>query len=446
MQSHSQPRFGFTPILRDILHLAWPVLVSQLALVANGVIDTVMAGRLGAVELAGVGIGASIVMIVLVTCSGVLMALTPLIAHLHGANRAEAVGEEVRQSLWIALTLCLVGILLLRLPGPFIAMAHLQPAVEARARAYLDASSWMLPGLLLFRVFAGLSNGIGQPRAVMRFNLFGLLFKVPLNLAFIPYFGGAGCAMSTAVIYSVNALLAWRWCARAARYRDFHVFARFSRPHWPIIREFLKVGLPSGLTVLVDVTAFTFMALFIARFGAATAGAHQIASNLTVFVFMLPMALGSAASVLIGRALGAGDPARARHVGTVCLRAALGFGVCIACVLWFGARLIAHAYTNDPDVYRIAVPLIGLIAFYHVVDALQCAAVSVLRGYKRTTAPMVIYAIALWGVGLGGGYWLGIEHAMAARGFWIAAIASLAVAGVLMTAYFLRVSRLPHHT
>jgi multidrug resistance protein, MATE family len=434
-------RFRFAPTLRDILHLAWPVLVSQVALVANGVIDTVMAGRLGAVELAGVGIGAAIVMTVMVTCSGVLLALTPIIAHLHGAGRSADIGEEVRQSLWVALGLSLLGIALLRFPAPFLDIAHLQPEVEERARAYLAASSWSIPGLMLFRVFSGLSTGIGEPRAVMRFNLFGLLFKIPLNLAFVPFFGGAGCAMSSAVIHSLNALLAWRWCERDARYREFRIFTRFSRPRWSALREILRIGVPSGLTFLVDVTAFTFMALFIARFGAAASGAHQIASNLTILIFMLPMALGNAASVLIGRALGAGDPPLARHVGTVCLRAAAGLGLVVCFVLLFGKALIAHAYTNDPAVYAIAVPLIALIAAYHVADALQCCAVSILRGYKRTTAPMIIYAVALWGIGLCGGYYLGILHGMEARGFWIAAIASLAVAGAMMTAYFLRVSR-----
>ncbi len=180
-------RFRFGTTLRDILHLAWPVLISQLAVMANGIIDTVMAGRLGAVELAGVGIGSAIALTIYVTCSGVLLALTPLIAHLHGAEKPAAVGEEVRQSLWVALGLSVIAIALLRFPEPFLALSDIPPAVEERARAYLNASSWAVPGLMLFRIFSGLSTGIGQPRAVMRFNLLGLVFKIPLNLLLIPY-------------------------------------------------------------------------------------------------------------------------------------------------------------------------------------------------------------------------------------------------------------------
>ncbi|MBX9848864.1 MAG: MATE family efflux transporter [Rhodocyclaceae bacterium] len=436
-------RFRFGTTLRDILHLAWPVLISQLAVMANGIIDTVMAGRLGAVELAGVGIGSAIALTIYVTCSGVLLALTPLIAHLHGAEKPAAVGEEVRQSLWVALGLSVIAIALLRFPEPFLALSDIPPAVEERARAYLNASSWAVPGLMLFRIFSGLSTGIGQPRAVMRFNLLGLVFKIPLNLLLIPYFGGAGCALATAIVNWANGLLAWRWCAREPRYREFHVFARFSAPRWAAIRDFLKLGLPIGATFLVDVTAFTFMALFIAQFGPATSGAHQIAANLATVTFMLPLSLGNAASVLAGRALGAGDALQARRVGIVCLCTAMLFGIALSVILWLGAPLIARGYTNDSDVYAIAVPLITLVAVYHIADALQAAAVNILRGFKRSTVPMLVYAVALWGIGLAGGYYLGIVRSMGAHGFWIAAIAGIAVAGTLVAIYFLRISRVP---
>lgn len=431
----------FRRTFRDILHLAWPVLVSQVAVIANGLVDTVMAGRLGAVELAGVGIGAAIALTVLVTFSGILLALTPAIAHLHGAGRAAAVGEEVRQSIWVALGLALIAIVLLRFPAPFLALTDMQPEVELRVRAYLDATSWGIPGLMLFRAFSGLSTGIGLPRAVMQFNLLGLALKVPLNVALIPFWGGAGCAMATAAINTLNAVLSWRWAMREERYREFHVFARFNPPRWAPIRDFLKLGLPIGATFLVDVSAFTFMALFISRFGAATSGAHQIAANLTTLTFMLPLALGNAASVLIGRALGAGQPQQARRVGIVCLLAAQSLGLLLGALLWLGAPLIAHGYTNDPAVHPIAVMLIGFVAIYHVVDALQAAAVNILRGYKRTTIPMLVYALALWGIGLGGGYVLGVTLHWGATGFWLAATAGIAVAGVVVAAYFLRIAK-----
>ncbi len=436
---------------RDLLRLAWPVLVAQLAVMANGVVDTVMAGHLSAVDLAAIGIGASIYVTVFVTTMGVLLALTPTVAHLYGAGRYAEIGGEVRQSLWVALGLTLLAVFLLRHPEPFLALSQLQPDVAAKVRAYLDAIAWSVPAALAFRLFYGFSSGIGRPRPIMVFNLLGLALKIPLNAVFMyglwgaPALGGPGCAVATTLIAWVTALLAWLWCARHAGYREFALFARFDPPRLEAIVAMLKLGLPIGATFLVDVTAFTFMALFIARLGPAVSGAHQIAANLAALVFMLPLALGNATAVLAGQALGAGDPARARRAGWLGIVIGMGSAVAVSLVLWLGAAAIATFYSADAAVRAAAAPLIALVAFYHLADALQAVAVNALRAYRKSTVPMVIYAVALWGVGLGGGVLLGLGDAFGAprgaAGFWIAAIASLTLAGAAVAVYLDRVSR-----
>src|SRR5512147_1383211 len=203
---------------RELLHLAWPVLIAQLAMMANAVIDTAMAGRLSAIDLASVGIAAAIMATVLMSLISVLLALPPIIAHLYGAGQHAGVGREIHQGVWVSLVLALVAILVLRNPGPFIALAQLQPAVEAKVRAYLDASAWSVPGIFALRLFFGLSTGIGRPRPVMLFNLLSLALKIPLNAIFMyglfgmPEMAGPGCAVATAVDAWLMALLAWGWC------------------------------------------------------------------------------------------------------------------------------------------------------------------------------------------------------------------------------------------
>lgn len=434
-------------ILNRLLRLAGPVLVAQVAVVANGVIDTVMAGRLSALDLAAVGIGASIYITVFVTAMGVLLALTPTVAHHFGAGRLGDIGEDVRQSAWLALGLSILGTILLRNPEPFVAISQMTPAVEAKVRAYLDAVSWgMAPGML-FRVFYGFMTGVGRPRAIMAFNLLGLAAKVPLNALFMFQLGmgAAGCAASTAAISLGTALLAWGWYARQPDSGEFGVFSRLTLPRADHIWALTKLGLPIGFTLLVDVTAFTFMALFVARLGPTFSAAHQIASNLSVLTFMVPLSIGHAALVLAGHALGAEKPAEARHAGLVGLGVGLAAAALVSTVLWLGAEPLAAAYTPDADVRTVAAGLIAIIAFYHVADALQAVVVNVLRGYKKTTVPMVVYAFSLWGVGLGGGYVLGLTDllgpARGAAGFWIAAGAGVLVAGTIVLAYFLRISR-----
>ncbi len=435
---------------RELLHLAWPVLIGQAAVMANGVIDTLMAGRLSSVDLAAVGIGASIYISVIMALMGVLLALTPVVAHHYGAQRYAEIGADVRQCAWLALALSLLAFAALKHPDPLLAFSRLTPEVEIKVRAYLDGTAWAVPGVMFFRVFYGFTTGIGRPRPVMAFNLVGLALKAPLNWVFMyghfgfPAMGGAGCGWSSAVIMWTVATLAWLWCRRDADYAPYGVFARFDPPRLSALSEFLALGLPMGATFLVDVTAFTFMALFIARLGPEVSAAHQIAANVAVFVFMVPLALGAATGVVVGQALGAGESRRARHAGLLGLGVGGGAAAITGAAIGFGAGPLARAYTADPQVVAAAAALLSIVAVYHMADAVQAVMAQVLRGYKRATVPMVIYALSLWGVGLGGGYLLGLTDAFGpargAAGFWLAAVASLVIAGAGVLAYFLRIS------
>jgi MATE family multidrug resistance protein len=437
---------------RELLHLAWPVLIAQAAVMANGVIDTLMAGRLSSTDLAAVGIGASIYAIVFVTAMGVLLALTPVVSHHYGAGRFAEIGADVRQCAWLALLLSALAFVVLKHPDPLLQFSRLTPAVELKVRAYLDGVAWAVPGVLFFRVFFGFTTGIGRPRPVMAFNLLGLALKAPLNWVFMyghfgfPAMGGAGCGWSSAAIMWTIATLAWLWCRRDAEYAAYGVFSRFDPPRLAPLREFLVLGLPMGATFLVDVTAFTFMALFIARLGPETSAAHQIAANVAVFCFMVPLALGSATGVVVGQALGAGDSRRARQAGLLGLAVGCTAAAILGTAIYLGAAPLARAYTTDGKVAAAATTLLAIVAFYHLADAVQAVMAQVLRGYKRATAPMVIYAVALWGVGLGGGYLLGLSDSfgapLGAAGFWIAGVASLGIAGAGVLGYFLRISRM----
>ena len=435
----------------QLIHLAWPVLVAQLAWMANAVIDTAMAGRLSAVDLASVGIASAIMATVLMSLISVLLALPPIIAQLYGAGRRAEVGREIHQSVWISLVLAAVAILVLRFPGPVISISHLQPLVETKVRAYLAASAWGVPAVFALRIFFGLSTGIGRPRPVMAFNLVSLAIKIPLNAVFMfgllgaPRLGGPGCAVATSVDAWLMAALVWGWCLRHPDYMQFQVRRRFAAPDFKAIWDFLRLGAPIGLTFIADVTAFTFMALFIARLGPVVSGAHQIAANLAALAFMVPLSLGNATSILVGQAIGAGQRERARHTCWVGIRLGMAIAIVLSSIFWFGATHIAALYTTDPRVQKVAIPLIMLVALYHLGDALQAVAVNALRGYKKSVVPMLIYATLLWGLGLGGGILLGLTDtfgpARGAPGFWIAAIASLWLVAGLVALYLNAVSR-----
>ena len=203
--------------------------------------------------------------------------------------------------------------------------------------------------------------------------------------------------------------------------------------------------MPIGLSFLIDVTSYTFMALFIARLGEAWSAGHQVAANLGALCYMVPLAIANATSVLVGQAIGAGDYRRARASGWTGLAIGLGTALVVALSLALLSPMIAALYSKDADVVRIAAPLIMLVAAFHIFDATNAVAANALRGYKKALVPMIAFALALWIIGLGGGYLLAytsmLGAPMGAAGFWTGAIAGMAVAAVIVTAYFGRVSR-----
>lgn len=444
----------------SIGRLAWPILVAQLAIVATGVLDTVMAGRYSAVDLAAVGIGASIYFSVFIGLLGVVQSLSPIAAQLYGANKHAQIGEEARQTAWLAIGLAALGVLLMGFPEPFLRLAGAPPEVEARTRAYLLGIAWALPPTLGFRVFFALTTAVSRPRAAMAMNLTYFGLKLPLNYVFIygklgaPELGGPGCAVATAIVAWLVCVLAWTYCARHPFYRPFRVFARWSWPEPRMLWTHLKLGVPMGLTFFVEVTSFTFMALFLARLGAATSAAHQIAANVSAVIYMFGLAIGNATGVLVAQAVGSARREDARHTGLAGVGMMLIVSGCAAIALGLGAKGIAQLYTRDLDVRAIATHLLGFVAFYQLLDGAQVVIVNALRGYKIAFIPMLVYTVALWGIGLGGGYLvgltrfapadrLGLATPMGASGFWLAAVVSLLAAAAILFAYFLYTSRPP---
>ena len=444
-------------LARDIWRLAWPVLIAQLAVMAYAVIDTMMAGQYATDDLAAVGIGASIYFSVFVALTGVLIAVSPIAAQLLGAGRHAEIGEQVRQGMWLALVLAVASVIAFHYPEPLLHLSRAPPAVAEKARAYLAVAAWGAPAGLGFRLFASYTTAVSLPRVMMLLNLLGLALKIPLNWIFVfgrfgfPEMGATGCALSTTLVSWLICVLAWVWCGVSPAYRRYALFTRWSWPRWSDQRHLIALGVPIGLTFLVDVTAFTFMAIFVARLGAVNSGAHQIAANVAAVMFMLPLALGSAVGVLIGQAIGAQRLATARSIGITGMGLALALAVLAGALLILGASRVAAFYSADAAVQALAATLLVLVAGYHVFDALQVLVVNALRGYKRAVVPFLIGVVGLWGVGLAGGYvvgltetvdlsWLRLATPLGTPGFWAGAIAGMFVASAATAMYFLSVS------
>ena len=442
------------PSTSAILAQAWPMLVAQLAFILNFTIDTAMVGRLSAVQLAGVSLGTNLYVSIAIGMMGVLSALGPIVGHHFGAGRSANIGRDVHQAIWLAAFLSLPACAALVWNEPWIRMAQ-APADVARVTAtYLAIAAFGLPGALGTRVFVSLNSAVSRPQFTMATNLIALFLKIPLNALFIwgagpvPALGGAGCAVATASLSWLTFALGlafWRWHPYFRSFRSGSDRGS-ALPQWQHQKELLRIGLPAGLATLFEVTSFTLMAVLMARLGAATLSGHQIVGNIAAILFMIPLSIGFAASALVAQALGAQKARDARALSLRGLTLAAGGGAVLALLTWLAREPIISAYTSDPQIADAARKLIGLAAAFHLFDALQGVSVFVLRGYKVTLAPMLIYGVSLWGIGLGGGYWLAYRGlysvpALGSVGIWAAALAGLSVAAMALVGLTLYVAR-----
>ena len=425
---------------------AGTVLVGQLAVMAFGVTDTIIAGRYSEHALAALSVGAAVFVSVYVSLMGVLQALLPVWAELHGGGRGGEVGRSVRQSLYLAAIAIVIGMAILLLPGSVLRWTQVPAEMRGEVEAYLAVLAFALAPALLFRLFSTLNQSLSRPQLVTWLQLGSLGVKLPLSIWFtfggagLPAMGLVGCGWATLCVnWTMLGCAVWLLRNRPF-YGDYGLWKRIEAPDWQQIRKFARLGVPGGLAVLVEVTSFTLMALFIARLGTAAAAAHQIASNLLAVAYMTPLSLGIATSARVSFWLGAGDEAKAR------LACRKGFGLTALCALVYAAAMVvlrdelANVYSDNPAVIAMAASLLLAVAAYHVADAVQTFCVFVLRCYRVTLAPLVIYCTMLWGVGLGGSYLLAYrglgpwEAMQSPLAFWIMSAAALALTALLFGA------------
>jgi multidrug resistance protein, MATE family len=416
------------------------MLIGQLAVMANGLIDTVMAGRLSATDLAAVGLAGSIQITVYIS----LMALGPIIGQHYGAQRYTEIGKTFQQGLLVACLLSIIGACLLFANPFWLGLIDAPAPVASIASRYLNWSALGIGAALLFRVFYATSSAVNLPRNVMLIQLFMLVFKIPLNWLFmygtswgLPAMGGAGCGLATAVLAWVGFFCAVLTMRVDIRYKPFAIqfWQSWDRK---VMAEVLRLGIPIGLSYGIEITSFTVIAMLIAHQGVTVAAAHQITSNLLGLAYMPPLALSSAVSTLVAQQIGARDFQQAKKAGWLGIRVVMSGSLLIAFTYgWFGDSL-ARLYLTDQaeleSVLTLAQQLIRILAVFVIFDALQTVLAFILRAHKIATVPTVIYAASLWGVGIGGGWWLthSVKPAwgLGAAGYWWAGALGVLIAGI----------------
>ena len=396
--------------LRPIAQHASTVFVGQLALVVSGITDTIIVGQYSPHALAALSVGSALYVSVFVGLLGVLQALLPVWAELNGGGQKEALGRSFRQAVYLTFILSAFGMVLLLCPGPALRYAQVPIDLQIEVRQYLQILAWSLWPALFFRLFSTLNQSLHHPRLVTFVQLGSLLVKIPLSLWLtwggkgVPAMGASGAALATWTVNFVMLATALSLLSRHRLYRPYALWQRLESPDWSALKALLRQGLPSGLSIFVEVTSFTLMALFISRMGTTASAAHQIAANLGALMYMVPLSLAIATSARTGHWIGAKNPVEMRRAILTGLALTLALSWLCAGLLWWGRAVIPTWYSPVAAVQLAATPLLAWVALYHAADGLQTLCVFVLRCFRITVSTFVVYGCLLWGVGLGGGY------------------------------------------
>ncbi len=434
---------------RQILAHATPILLAQLTSMGMMIIDTVLLGHHGTDDLAAVAVGGGIYISVVFALTGILQAVAPTVAHLHGAGHHQEIAGALQQALWLALLLAVPGMLFLYHPEPVLALSPIDPGVENKARAYLALLALGMPAVLVYRTFHAFCNALGRPRPLLLISLGNTLLHALLaSLLVTGRWGGEalgvlGCGLSNVAVGYFSLLCALGYLRFGRALRPYHLFTGWQLPRRKPLGQLLRLGLPMGFSHFVEISSFTLMALFVAQLGATVVAGHRIVANLAALCYMLPLALGIATLAQVGQAAGARDwPRAAGSIGAGLLLAGV-LSALLGLLLWLIAAPLTAAYTDDREVQAVALGLLGYVAGYQIFDAVQTIAAYALRGYRITFAPMFVHLVCFWGIGLLGGWWLAFHAAppMGAAGFWLASLLGLVLAALLLGALLWRALR-----
>nr|WP_294515083.1 MATE family efflux transporter [uncultured Bilophila sp.] len=444
----STRRRAYLTEMRTQLSLAVPALLAQVAMISMGFVDMVMTGRVGPVDMAAVALAGSLWVPLVLFGQGLLLAVTPCVAQLRGAgavrnaDHLQGVGHVMRQGVWMALAISVPLILIVNLLSHHLADMGVEGDLGVMTGQYLRAIVWGAPAYLLFVALRCGMEGMALMRPAMFAGFMGLLINIPSNYVLIfgklglPALGGPGTGVATAIVYWVMFFTMVVYVFRQPHLRALMVLRAWERPVWATLKKLVGIGFPGALAMLFEVTLFAAVALLIAPLGAIQVAGHQVALNFSSLLFMVPMSIGTAATIRTGFAIGRKSVDGVRTASRSSWLLACMAAVCTATVtaLWRGQ--IAAVYNDDPAVLGLASHLLLFAATYQLTDAIQVVSVGILRGYNDTRAILCVTLVSYWVFALPLGYTLGRTHLWGAplgpQGFWTAFIVGVSIAAVLL--------------
>ncbi|MGD9846553.1 MAG: MATE family efflux transporter, partial [Variibacter sp.] len=354
----SSTRAAWMAELRASATLGWPLVLTNVAQIALTTTDVIFIGHLGAQELAAATLGTTLYFALLLFGLGLLTATSPMIASELGRKRSSVrdVRRTFRQGLWAGVAVTVPAWIVLWNAAAVLRFLGQEPALAQRAEIFLHGLQWGYLPFLGFVVLRSFISALERPRAAVLVTGLAVGFNALGNWALVfGHFGlpalglaGSGIASTLSNIFMFAGLALVVSIDR--RFRRYCLFGRFWRADWPRLRELIRLGLPIAATMAFEVTTFNGAVILMGLISAPALAAHAIAIQIASTTFMVPLAIGQAATVRVGRAYGARDRNAVTRAGWVALVLGVSFMVITALVMIGAPQTLVRVFVdvNDP--------------------------------------------------------------------------------------------------
>lgn len=433
--------------IKKLLSVMIPILVAQVSTAGVTFINTTMAGHAGADDLAGVSVGAGLFYPLLASIIGLLMAGTPLMAQLIGRKERESLPFIVRSGMVIGLSVwALFTAAYFFFIDDLLASLALEAAVEHIARYYLMTMIGVVFFLSLMIPLRCLTDTAGSTSISMKLFLMAPVINGIFNYLFIyghggmPALGGIGAGLATMMTYGFLLGLFLLVVMKSKDLGGRQIFASLALRSKDL-REYLVVGVPSGLSIFMEMSLFSLIIVFLSRYGTDALAAYQIADNFASLVYMLPVSCSMALTILIATAVGAGDMTLARRYKKAGFVVAMAGAMMTASFTVLFRNSIGSVYTDDAAVALIAGQFLIYSAGWQLFDAISTPIQGILRGLKDTRISFVLMVLAYWGGCFPMSLFLDSHTALGADSFWLGLDFGVGCSAFLMVLRLLYVER-----
>lgn len=433
--------------IKKLLSVMIPILVAQVSTAGVTFINTTMAGHAGADDLAGVSVGAGLFYPLLASIIGLLMAGTPLMAQLIGRKERESLPFIVRSGMVIGLSVwALFTAAYFFFIDDLLASLALEAAVEHIARYYLMTMIGVVFFLALMIPLRCLTDTAGSTSISMKLFLLAPVINGIFNYLFIyghggmPALGGIGAGLATMMTYGFLLGLFLLVVMKSKDLGGRQIFASLALRSKDL-REYLVVGVPSGLSIFMEMSLFSLIIVFLSRYGTDALAAYQIADNFASLVYMLPVSCSMALTILIATAVGAGDMTLARRYKKAGFVVAMAGAMMTASFTVLFRNSIGSVYTDDAAVALIAGQFLIYSAGWQLFDAISTPIQGILRGLKDTRISFILMVLAYWGGCFPMSLFLDSHTALGADSFWLGLDFGVGCSAFLMILRLLYVER-----